>query len=498
MCHRSWHRWHDAPFRRPPNRTPTVDAHLPPRLSADRLRTAAHDVGVVLAVPTGLALTGLAVALAAGEPAAALGFGGLAVGGGLLSGGLVVGLRGERQWGERVLLTRGAVARPVMAVAWLAASLLAAIPFLAAGAAEGATPATAVYGDPLNAWFESMSGLTSTGLTVTPDASRIPRSLQWWRSLLQWVGGIGILYVALGLAPDARDGSHGSELDTEMSTDYGGGESHVGRIWGLYVAYTVVSGMAFWAVGMPLWEAVNHSMTAIATGGFDVTGDSLASYGRAVHAVAAVTVVLGAISFKVHAAVLLRGRPGALLRDAQSRLLAAMLVVGVGVLALATRGDGVALADAAFQWTSALTTVGFSTEDVAPYGAVALGVLLAGMVVGGASGSTAGGLKQRRAVALLRRLAGRDAPRAARALRQLGRVAAALAVGAGVIVAASGAAPLDAMFEAASALGTVGLSVGVTAPDLAAPARLALIALMWLGRLEIAAVLALFMGCRRA
>lgn len=448
-----------------------------------------RDAGLVLAVPAGLAVTGLAVAVANGEGAAAAGFAAAAVVGGAAGGGLMV----RRDGRPDVLAGRRAKAHPTLALAWLFAAALAAVPFWFAGALGGASPSVAAHGDPLNALFESMSGLTSTGLSVASDSSELPRSIQWWRSVLQWVGALGVLYVALALADEPDDGSEKDRLEPEMDVDESGGVRGIRPVWALYGAFTAATAVAFWAAGMPPWAAVNHAMTAMATGGFAITGDSLASYGRAVHAVAAVALVLGALSFGLHLAVFVRGRLGAAVRDGQTRLLGALLVGGLAALALATRGGDVPLADAAFQWTSALTTAGFTTQDVAEYGPFALAALIAAMFVGGASGSTAGGLKLDRARALLRWAAGRRTPLARPALRQAGRLAVALGAGTAVLVAFAGVPPLDALFEATSALGTVGLSVGVSSADLAAPGRLALVALMWVGRLEVVAVVALFL-----
>ena len=439
-------------------------------------------------MPAALALTGLAVAVVNGEGAAAAGFATTALVGGAAGGEIVLWRRDHAS----ALGVHGHASHPSLALSWLLAAGLASVPFWTAGADAGALPEVAVFADPLNALFESMSGLTSTGLSVAPDASRLPHSLQWWRSVLQWVGGLGVLYVALALVPHDRDGSDGDRLDPEINVDESGGSGRLRSVWALYAAFTLSAGVAFWAAGMAPWAAVNHGMTAVATGGFSITSDSLASYGRGVHAVAAVAFVLGATSFGLHLAVLTQGRGGAAVRDAQNRLLAVLLVGGVVALALATRAADVPLADAAFQWTSALTTAGFSTQDVARYGPLPLVLLVAGMFIGGASGSTAGGLKLSRAAALLRRMAGRDAPSWRPALRQAGRLGTVLAVGVGVLVVLAGVTPLDALFEATSAVGTAGLSVGVSAPDLAAPGRLTLVALMWLGRLEVVAALALF------
>ncbi|MEM1056512.1 MAG: potassium transporter TrkG [Bacteroidota bacterium] len=459
------------------------------------LRAGAHDVGLALVVIAALALTGLGVTAGAGEMAGWWAFGGTALGGGTLGAGLLIVFRDHRD--RSVLLARRTASKRVVAAAWLLASVLAAVPFAVFGASDGANTATVVYADPLNAWFESMSGLTSTGLSVSPDASQIPASLQWWRSLLQWVGGIGILYVVLALMPDERDASHLAELKEEMSTGSFSPRGVLGPVWLIYTGYTLATIAAFWIAGMPPWEAVNHGMTTLATGGFDITGDSFASYDRTIQFIGIVAMALGAISFGVHLVLLARARLGAIARDEQNRLMA-VLLAGGGLLLWAATALGppdVAVFDVAFLWTSALLTGGFATQDLSAWGALPLLLLILAMLIGGASGSTAGGLKQRRVLALLRWAKSRErSGKASAALRQVARLGAVLIMGTVALVLVGGAGWLAALFETASALGTVGLTAGVTGPDLPAGARLVLVLLMWVGRLEIGATLALFAG----
>ncbi|MEM0963026.1 MAG: potassium transporter TrkG [Bacteroidota bacterium] len=445
-------------------------------------------MGVVLLAVAALALTGLIIALVSGESDAMLGFA-VTSGAGGLAGGLL------RRSGHTHDAVRSSTAPRVVALAWLLAAVLAALPLWIVGLQASGTPAVEVFADPVNALFESMSGLTSTGLSVAPDASELPRSVQWWRSLIQWVGGIGILYVALVLTFVRNEADHGGELDAEMDVATTGGERRVLWIWGIYAGYTVAAGVAYWAAGMPAWEAVNHSMTTVSTGGFAITGDSFAGYGRAIHAVGVVAMLLGAVSFGVHAAVLLERRAGAL-RDGQNGLLALLLVLGVLALGLASRSD-VAWADTVFHWSSALLTGGLATQDLSTYGTAALLVLVVGMMIGGTTGSTAGGLKIDRLAALLT-WTRRPATVRRRALHHLARMIALVGLGTVLLVLLTDSGPVACVFEATSALSTSGLSAGVTGPDLPASARLLLTVLMWMGRLEIAAVLSLVFIRQRA
>lgn len=448
-----------------------------------------HDLGIALLVPAGLALSGVAVAVWAGETREAVGFAATCLVGG--TAGMCLRF-GTRRPNPR---TRDGVGASV-ALGWLAAAVLAAIPFGVAAQAPGTTATLAVFADPLNALFESMSGLTSTGLSVAPDASALPLSLQWWRSALQWIGAVGILTLATALATSP------SSPEVETETDPEGIRHHLVATWGLYSAFTVAGVAALWASGMAPWEAVNHGMTSIATGGFSVTSDSFESYSRLTQAVALGLTILGSVSFGVHYAVLVGGDPGRIVRDAPHRLLAALLVAG----ALLTAGVSILLDpsvgawNAVFGWVSALTTAGFSSGPLSGWSFVPLMLLIAAMLVGGVSGSTTGGLKQDRLLWLLRGVAGRasasDHRQSVRRARlQLWRVGGALVLGTLVLVVSTEAGLDKALFEAASALGTVGLSTGLTGPELSRPARIVLTGLMWAGRLEIVAVLTL-MGVR--
>ena len=489
---------------RPAPPGPAAPTGAPPRPPG----SAAHDLGLVLLVPAALAATAAVVAVAAGEPFALPGLALTAA----LSGGLGGALLAADRAGGAALLGP-ALTPALVAAGWLAAALLCAVPFLGVGAADGVSPTTAAFADPVNALFESMSGLTSTGLTVASDASALPRVLQWWRSVLQWVGAIGVLYIALALtAPRAGNDDHDG-LSDEMSVDAlpGRGARVVRDVWALYGAYTLASVGAFWAAGMPPWEALNHGMTGIATGGFTVTESSFQDYGPGVKLVAVVVMVLGSVSFVLHYLAVVRRRLGPVGRDAQVRLLAALLVAGPAALWLAVRvaePDARAV-DLVFEWTSALATCGFASVDERMWGTPALLLLAAAMFVGASSGSTVGGIKLRR-VALLAAAAWRAVGLGPAAVRVDGEAvevgeggreaatvalafAAALAVGTGALALVLGDTyPLASIFfEATSALGTVGLAVDVVGPDAPASARLVLTALMWLGRLEVVAVVVL-------
>ena len=298
-------------------------------------------------------------------------------------------------------------------------------------------------------------------------------------------------------------------------------------MWWIFLLYTFISVIALWGAGMPMWESVNHAMTGISTGGFSVTANSIASYNSvAIELVLIPIMLLGAISFAVHYQMM-RGPGTVLWRDYQTRWFLALALGGVVILALEnllSMTGAEAVRFSAFQFTSAITCTGFQSANIAPWSATAKLLLAAGMFVGGAAGSTAGGIKVMRMLVLIRGVQWRFrkiiAPRGAIVPFRLGPTAVDDAdvgqrledaslimflwivfLGLGIVVLLHTTRDVslsDVIFEVASAQGNVGLSVGITSPTMPLLSKLALCFNMWIGRLEIIPILmlvrALFAG----
>jgi trk system potassium uptake protein TrkH len=405
-----------------------------------------------------------------------------------------------------------------MAFAWLCIPLVGAVPFLFSPLVASA-PVLAVFQDPANAIFESFSGFTSTGLSVVARPADLPMTLQWWRSLSEWAGGIGfalIMMAAMNPESDA-DALYRSELGKSFADTVRG---TVRWIWWIYGSLTLAAIGTFNLLGMPPWQAINHGMTAVATGGFTITNDSFQSYAPDLKVAAIVFMISGAVSFAAyHECVRRRGLYPLIARPAVRALFAGIAVATVLLWAVRnTPLAGYDVVDFFFQATSALATAGFATKDVAQLPTDAWAVLIVCMLAGGASGATTGGLKLDRILLLgegiWRRLrisfdsddatthgsVSGDA-RQGQQSRNLMGMAAILAVTWLVTVFVGAAALMSvdqgdrgftaALFEAASALGSVGLSSGITGADLSATGKSILVVLMWLGRLEIFAALSL-------
>lgn len=479
-----------------------------------------HHLGLLLQVPGSLALATLPVCLLAGE-SWALGPFAAAAALALVAGQLLVrGFRSEAELNARDAMT-------IAALAWLAVPLVAALPLLLLGHSEAvvrAFPEVAVFASPLNAAFEAFSGFTTTGLTMSGHPSELPRSVQWWRSAMQWVGGLGVVVLMLaivqpgGVAPllyraEAREEK---VLPTVKST--------VRAYLGVYVAWTLIAVATLLLAGTPAWEALNHGFTAIATGGFTIT-DPGHAFPPLVQVAMSVLMVAGAVSLAARTH-LVRERSLSALFDGQHRLMWLLLAVFVAALALESRASQGAWrpAENAFQGVSALCTVGFQTAALAEWSDGAKLLLVLAMSIGGAAGSTAGGIKLARVYALAKSVQWRfrslglghheilrhDLDGRGVSRDQAMRTVEAAAVLAVAWIATHAVATLvllhvvpagmtlgDVMLEAASAQGNVGLSTGITSAALPATGKLVLMGLMWMGRLEILPVLILVIPALR-
>lgn len=413
----------------------------------------------------------------------------------------------------------------IVALSWAILFVLGAIPYLLIAsqlAAMAETSATVrAFQNVWNALFEAISGYTSTGLTMASDSSQLPHCLQWWRSFTQWVGGIGLIVLTLTVLEPSTNVEQLYSAETRQERLAPTLRETAQEIWKIYIVYTAISVGLLRVAGMPGWAALNHGLTGIATGGFAITGSSFQNYGPWVKGVTLVIMVAGSISFLTHSQVIRQRRLAALWQGTRYSALWILLVAGA-VLVVAEHAKatgGWRILDGMFQWTSALTTCGFGSFQAAALTPSDKIFMTTAMVFGAISGSTAGGLKLDRigilykAVVWQLRLIYHESPESLsyeidgqllseqEAHRRLNSavVVATLwlvALGTGTLIVFQVVGPEysmgDALFECASALGTSGLSVGIASPDLFWLGKLTLMLLMWLGRLEIVAVLVLF------
>ena len=252
-----------------------------------------------------------------------------------------------------------------------------------------------------DSFFETMSGITTTGSTVLTGLDRASPGLLIWRSMLHWLGGIGFIGMAVAILPLLRVG--GMRLFQSESSDWGEKvmpRSHMAAkyILGIYSLLTLLGFLAFWAAGMTRFEAINHAMSMISTGGFSTSDNSMANWQQpAVHWVAVLFMILGSLPFTLYVASI-RGNRKALLRDQQVRsfvgfLLLTWLVFGTWLWANSDNSWLDAFRIVAVNVTSVVTTTGVALGDYTQWGSFAVLLFFYLTFVGGCSGSTAGGLK---------------------------------------------------------------------------------------------------------
>ncbi|QKV17714.1 TrkH family potassium uptake protein [Oricola thermophila] len=259
-----------------------------------------------------------------------------------------------------------------------------------------------------DAFFESMSGITTTGSTVIQGLDDLPPGLLLWRSILQWVGGLGVIALGLFVLPYLKIGGS-SVIRLESSDRYERPFSRLSTfaasILGIYLASTLICALLYAMTGMTGFDAVNHAMTTVSTGGFSTHDDSFAHFpGLATQWVAIVFMLIGATPFTALVVLTLRGRVD-LFRDNQ---VVVMLAYSLGLSALVavyldvTRTEDLApgLEHAVFNIVSLITTTGFANYDYLQWGPFAIALVFMATFMGGCSGSTAGGVKTYRWIAL--------------------------------------------------------------------------------------------------
>lgn len=397
------------------------------------------------------------------------------------------------------------------ALAFIIAGLLMAWPL-----ADGGRPS-------LDSLFESVSAITTTGLSTRASAETASAAFLFTRAWMQWCGGYVIVILAAALIMEPGIAARqlaGTDAANNGESILSGSRANALRLLIFYSLLTAIIFVALLLAGAGTFDALIHTLSAISTGGFSSHDKSIAALPFASRAVLSVASILGAVSFSVYLLAWQGGwrdrRDLTAALAASLRLLVAIAAVSLLVILLSALNAGHLAAaheaaDLSFLAVSAQTTTGFAPLQVTGQPAATQLALAFSMLVGGDAGSTAGGIKIFRflliialgRLLLLRaalpthtltrtRAGGRmfDEQELQTAAGLVGLYAFFIA-GSWLVFAASGIAPAAALFDIVSAISTTGLSAGVTAPDLASHLKLVLIFNMLLGRLEIVAVLVL-------
>ena len=251
-----------------------------------------------------------------------------------------------------------------------------------------------------DAFFESMSGLTTTGSTIIRSLDVAPPGILIWRALLQWLGGIGVIAMAIAILPLLRIG--GMQLFRMESSDRSEKvlprtAQLVAYIGFIYLGTSVVCALAYWAAGMSGFDAIAHAMTTIATGGFSTYDASLAHFNSpAIEYIGVVFMLIGSMPFVLYLRAL-RGNAKPLFRDDQVRLFLLIVIIAILSIAYYRYASGIeigaALRESAFNVVSIITGTGYATADYSGWGPFALIGFFFLMFVGGCAGSTTCGIK---------------------------------------------------------------------------------------------------------
>ncbi len=273
---------------------------------------------------------------------------------------------------------------------WLVVILFASVPFMLSD----------IHFSPADAIFETTSGITTTGATIITNLESMPPGLLLWRALLQWLGGIGIIVMALSLLPFLKVG--GMQLfrteSSENEKAFPKAAQIAGAISLVYVALTAICGICYYWAGMSAFDAVAHAMTTIATGGFSTFDTSFSHYDTNHAEILAIFFMLcGGLPFVLYLRAV-TGHPGDLLRDTQVRWFLGIICLSVVMMTLylifyLDEPWNVALEHAAFSVSTTITGTGYANSDYSAWGAFPLTFFLFLMVVGGCAGSTTCGIK---------------------------------------------------------------------------------------------------------
>ena len=313
-----------------------------------------------------------------------------------ISAGLTASLGGILMAKNRLSLRAALTIRQAFMLtplSWLAVASVSAMPFYFSDYGS-------VGGNLTNAFFESMSGITTTGATVISGLDDAPRGLLLWRAILQWMGGVGIIAMAIAILPALGIG--GMQLFRTESSDRS--EKAMPRVRQIamvmalvYIGLTACAAVVYFFAGMTAFDAIAHAMTSIATGGYSTSDLSFAKWeANGIQWFASVFMLAGSVPFVLYVRFV-AGEARAFW-DRQVKTLLALagavsLVVGLCLFASGQFGFEAAMRAATFNVVSVISTTGFASSDYGSWGNVAVGLFFMLAFVGGCTGSTSGGIK---------------------------------------------------------------------------------------------------------
>lgn len=404
----------------------------------------------------------------------------------------------------------------IVTLGWVVAGLFGTLPYLFSG----------VIPDFTNAYFESISGFTTTGASILTDIESLPEGILLWRSQTQWFGGMGIIVFSIAILPFLGVGGmqlYRAEIPSPVVDKLKPRISETAKtLWKVYVLITVVETILLFAGGMSLFDAVSHAFCTMPTGGFSTKNASMAYFNSPyVDGVVVLFMILAGINFSLHYR-LIKGDFKTFGKDSECRIF--LILVGLFVLVLTLdiygtvyRSLSEAFRYGAFQVSSIITTTGFVTADYGTWPALSQLILLTCMFLGAMAGSTGGGMKTMRVMVIIRhgyqqvfriihphavttvKLGGRPVPQdVLSSIWGFFMLYLGLFVVATFIMAFLGLDMVSAMSSVAASIGNIGPGLGMVGPTnnyLSIPTvgKWVLMFCMLLGRLEIYTVMVLLM-----
>ena len=294
----------------------------------------------------------------------------------------------------------------VVGLGWLALVTVGSLPFILTGVAPNI----------VGAFFESVSGFTTTGATIFPVVEDLPRSILLWRSISHWLGGMGIIVLGVAILPFIGVGgaqlfhAEAPGISTDRLTPRIASTARL--LWGVYAGLTATLFLIYLGLGMSAFDAVNHALSAMATGGFSTRTASFAAYSPSIQWVTTLFMLIAGTNFALHYRML-TGRRKAWFDDVEWRVYAGVAVAAslfcfVALLASSDNGSGLHadLRAAFFNVTAIISTTGFTTSDFAAWPVVCQVVLIGLMFMGAMGGSTGGGFKVVRVVVMVKHTLG--------------------------------------------------------------------------------------------
>ncbi len=424
---------------------------------------------------------------------------------------MLIGRKAEKRVGER----EGYL---IVALVWIVFSIFGMLPFYLSGATPTIT----------DAFFETMSGFTTTGATILPDVEVMTHSILLWRALTQWLGGMGIIVLSIAILP--MFGLGGMQLYAAEVTglNYEKLSPRIAdtskMLWGFYIALTLIEAVLLYVCGMGGFDSVCHSLSTIATGGFSTKNASLTAYAPVLQYIVTFFMLISGIGFAL-LIFALRGKPEKLLRDEETKwYLSAVsictVVVAVGLFLVGqdwtwSAGES-AFRRAIFTVVAAITSTGFAIDDYMIWFPLLWVIIFFLMFTGACAGSTSGGIKWVRLVVFVKNgfaeLKRRIHPNAIIPVKLNDKpitqqtsnnvmafmVFYILTIMATVLIfCACGINFDEAIGTTVSAIGNVGISIGHFGPtgtyaDFPTVAKWVMSLVMLIGRLEIFTVLLLF------